>query len=75
MLSRLSVKSASNLMLVRTAATAAAAPKVSTGGYKFDNSKYGKNVVLVEGVRTPFTQSFTDYKELITYQLQTLAVQ
>lgn len=58
----------SNLMLVRNAATAA--PKVATGGYKFDNAKYGKNIVLVEGVRTPFAQSGTDYNDLDTYELQ-----
>lgn len=33
----------------------------------------GKNVVLVDGVRTPFAQSSTVYKDLIAYQLQRLA--
>lgn len=33
----------------------------------------GKNVVLVDGVRTPFAQSSTIYKDLIAYQLQRMA--
>uniref|UniRef100_A0A6G1S4N8 acetyl-CoA C-acyltransferase n=1 Tax=Aceria tosichella TaxID=561515 RepID=A0A6G1S4N8_9ACAR len=33
----------------------------------------GKNVVLVDGVRTPFAQSSTVYKDLIAYQLQRMA--
>lgn len=32
-----------------------------------------KNVVLIDGVRTPFAQSSTTYKDLIAYQLQRLA--
>ncbi|KAJ6217284.1 hypothetical protein RDWZM_008441 [Blomia tropicalis] len=42
----------------------------STAGYKFDNAKYGKNIVLIEGVRTPFTMSQTDYNDLMAYELQ-----
>lgn len=33
----------------------------------------GKNVVLVDGVRTPFAQSSTIYNDLIAYQLQRIA--
>ncbi|KAH9394205.1 hypothetical protein TYRP_004254 [Tyrophagus putrescentiae] len=49
--------------LVRAASTAAS-------GYKFDNARYGKNIVLIEGVRTPFTMSQTDYNDLMAYELQ-----
>lgn len=59
--------------LVRTAATAQTATKAS-GGYKFDNSRYGKNIVLIEGVRTPFTVSSTDYDGLLPYELQRMAL-
>lgn len=31
--------------------------------------KTGKNVVLVDGVRTPFLQSFTDYSKLMPHDL------
>lgn len=48
--------------LVRAASTAS--------GYKFDNARYGKNIVLIEGVRTPFTMSQTDYNDLMNYELQ-----
>ena len=52
-------------------------PNISTGtvGYKFDNARYGKNIVLVEGVRTPFLISGTDYKDLLGYELQKEAIQ
>ncbi|OTF70820.1 hypothetical protein BLA29_007828, partial [Euroglyphus maynei] len=45
----------SQQILNRTATTTASAPVASakTGSYKFDNSKYGKDIVLIEGVRTP----------------------
>lgn len=31
--------------------------------------KTGKNIVLVDGVRTPFLQSFTDYQKLMPHDL------
>lgn len=31
--------------------------------------KTGKNIVLVDGVRTPFLQSFTDYSKLMPHDL------
>ena len=34
-----------------------------------------KNVVLVEGVRTPFLQSGTDYKDLMPHDLARAALQ
>ena len=34
-----------------------------------------KNVVLVEGVRTPFLMSGTDYKDLMPHDLQRAALQ
>lgn len=38
-------------------------------------AKYpGKNIVLIEGVRTPFLQSFTDYAELMPHELQRAAL-
>ena len=40
----------------------------------FDNKKFGKNIVLIDGVRTPFTQSGTDYNDLMAYELQTKAI-
>ena len=43
--------------------------------YKFDNAKYGKDIVLVDGVRTPFTMSGTAYQDLMNYELQKLAIQ
>lgn len=51
-------------------------PNISTGNgsYKFDNARFGKNIVLVEGVRTPFTLSSTDYNDLMGYELQTRAI-
>ncbi|KAH9420703.1 hypothetical protein DERP_001134 [Dermatophagoides pteronyssinus] len=64
----------SQQLLTRTATTAAAAPAVKTGSYKFDNSKYGKDIVLIEGVRTPFTQSQTDYDNLLAFELQRYAL-
>ncbi|KAH7640928.1 hypothetical protein DERF_000634 [Dermatophagoides farinae] len=66
----------SQQLLNRTAATATATAPAKTGssGYKFDNSKYGKNIVLIEGVRTPFTQSQTDYDNLMSYELQRYAL-
>jgi hypothetical protein len=30
---------------------------------------FGRDVVLIDGVRTPFLQSFTSYKDLMGYQL------
>ena len=44
-------------------------PNVSSGGYKFDNKKYGKDIVLVEGVRTPFTMAGTAYNDLWNYEI------
>lgn len=57
-------------------ATPTALPHISTssGGYKFDNSRYGKDIVLVEGVRTPFAQSMTDYEHLMSYELMSYAL-
>lgn len=54
----------------------ASAPHISTesSGYKFDNKRYGKNIVLVEGVRTPFAQSMTDYEHLMSYDLMAYAL-
>ncbi|XP_054158688.1 trifunctional enzyme subunit beta, mitochondrial-like [Oppia nitens] len=40
----------------------------------FDTSKFGKNIVLIDGVRTPFNHSNTDYKDLMAYELQTQAI-
>ena len=42
---------------------------------KFSTSSINRarNVVLVEGVRTPFAKSSTTYKDLIAYQLQRMA--
>lgn len=57
--------------------TASTLPNISSGtsgGYKFDNSRYGKNIVLVEGVRTPFAQSMTDYEHLMSYELMSYAL-
>lgn len=56
-------------LIVRSASTAA-----KTGKYKFDNSRYGKNIVLIEGVRTPFSVSQTEYNELKPYELQREAI-
>lgn len=58
--------------LIRTATTAAATK--TTGPYKFDNARYGKDIVLIEGVRTPFTMSQTDYDGLMAYELQRMAL-
>lgn len=30
---------------------------------------FGRDVVFIDGVRTPFLQSFTSYKDLMGYQL------
>lgn len=56
--------------LIRTLATAPATSK----SYKFDNARYGKNIVLIEGVRTPFTMSSTDYDGLYPHELQRMAL-
>lgn len=65
-------------LATRAATTAAASTSTSTrpptGGYKFDNARFGKNIVLVEGVRTPFTMSGTAYNDLWAYELQTKAI-
>lgn len=71
--------SVSTVLATRAATTAAAATSTATrpptsGGYKFDNARYGKNIVLVEGVRTPFTMSGTAYNDLWAYELQTKAI-
>ncbi|CAG2118209.1 unnamed protein product [Medioppia subpectinata] len=42
----------------------------TTSGQKFS----GKNIVLIDGVRTPFNHSNTDYKDLMAYELQTKAI-
>ena len=64
-LTRLNRLASMPVSMARAASTAA-----SSGGYKFNNAKYGKNIVLVEGVRTPFTMSQTDYNDLMAYELQ-----
>jgi hypothetical protein len=59
-LNRLSQLSPS-LMTIRSAST-------------FNNQKYGKNIVLIEGIRTPFAQSNTSYSDLMAYELQRSAL-
>lgn len=34
----------------------------------------GNSIVFVDGVRTPFLQSGTDYKDMLSYELQKHAV-
>ncbi|CAG2177790.1 unnamed protein product, partial [Oppiella nova] len=36
--------------------------------HTFDNQKFGKNIVLIDGIRTPFNHSNTDYKDLMAYE-------
>lgn len=69
------------VLSVRCSSSTATAPLASTphilngsSGYKFDNERYGKNIVLVEGVRTPFAQSMTDYEHLMSYELMSHAL-
>lgn len=42
--------------------------------YATANSKLSRNVVLIDGVRTPFLKSYTDYKDMLAYELQRHAV-
>lgn len=37
-------------------------------------SRNGKNIVLIDGVRSPFTQSGTAYNDLLAYELEKHAV-
>jgi len=54
-----------NLQITKTTAryaSAAAAPKKL-------KPQHGKNIVLVDGVRTPFLPSYTDFKDVMAYEL------
>lgn len=82
-LSRLQARRANLVgnLVTRLSSTAAAsqtkpnkATTAGSGTYKWDTSKHGKNIVLVEGVRTPFTMSSTDYNDLQPYELQRMAI-
>lgn len=52
-------------MWVRLLSSALAKPKIAT---------QGKNIVLVDGVRTPFLMSSTSYKALMPHDLQRMAL-
>ncbi|KAJ6217281.1 hypothetical protein RDWZM_008438 [Blomia tropicalis] len=46
----------------------------NSSGYHFDNHRYGKNIVLVEGVRTPFAITGTYYENMSKFELQKEAI-
>ncbi|CAG0881766.1 unnamed protein product [Cyprideis torosa] len=52
----------------------------SSATLNFNHRRYGtaptagKDIVLVEGVRTPFLMSFTDYKKMMPHELQRAAL-
>ncbi|XP_053962113.1 trifunctional enzyme subunit beta, mitochondrial [Anastrepha ludens] len=50
----------------RKVSTSSTLHKENTKSFK---RKFEQNIVLVDGVRTPFLQSFTDYSKLMSYEL------
>ena len=46
----------------------------TSGSVKAPAPAGGKNIVLVDGVRTPFLMSGTDYKNLMPHDLQRYAL-
>eukprot|EP00121_Abeoforma_whisleri_P002894 Awhi_evm1s2601 len=57
-----------------TATKAAAAPKATKAAPKVAVKRNGRNVVLVEGVRTPFALSSTVFKKLQAHDLARMAI-
>eukprot|EP00123_Amoebidium_parasiticum_P022775 comp9474_c0_seq1/m.4517 comp9474_c0_seq1/g.4517 ORF comp9474_c0_seq1/g.4517 comp9474_c0_seq1/m.4517 type:complete len:474 (-) comp9474_c0_seq1:423-1844(-) len=59
-------------------ATAATAAKTAAAGsgpaIKVEKKRHGRNVVLVDGVRTPFQMSGTGYTDLMAYDLARMAL-
>lgn len=60
--------------IARTATTASAT-KASTSKPKSLEKAGIPNIVLIDGVRTPFLQAWTDYKNMMAHDLQRLALQ
>jgi acetyl-CoA acyltransferase len=68
MLSKIGLKSAGNQIMARGVSTS---PNLQA---KQANNAGAKNLVLVDGVRTPFLMAGTDYKSLMPHDLQRYAM-
>eukprot|EP00124_Ichthyophonus_hoferi_P000904 Ihof_evm13s39 gene=Ihof_evmTU13s39 len=79
MLSQTAMLSAAPVQhVIRTAAYVAATNKAASSGpaiiNQSKNKSIGRNVVLVDGVRTPFQTSYTGYTDLMAYDLARAAI-
>ena len=43
--------------------------KIFNFNLKEAKSQHGKNIVLIDGVRTPFLPSYTEFKDIMAYEL------